>query len=46
MSVSRWRWTPSCDHDVCVGDCDLCDKNLEDEEEVEDADDNTDTDNI
>ena len=24
MSCSLWRWTPSCDHDACPGDCDLC----------------------
>ena len=25
MSCSLWRWTPSCDDELCVGDCDLCD---------------------
>ena len=39
MSCSLWRYEESCDHDVCVGDCDLCDKNLEGED-----DDNSDTD--
>ena len=36
MSCSLWRWTEDCDHDFCIGDCDLCDKNLEDEEEEDD----------
>lgn len=35
MSVDKWRWTPDCDRDVCVGDCDLCNKNTEEEEEAE-----------
>ena len=27
MSVSKWAYTPEmCDGDICVGDCDLCDK--------------------
>ena len=26
MSVDKWRWTPNCDKDYCIGDCDLCDK--------------------
>ena len=24
MSVSKYRWTPACDGQPCVGDCDLC----------------------
>lgn len=32
MSVSLWAWTEKCDHGFCVGDCDICDRNLEDEE--------------
>lgn len=27
MSVSKWRWTEECANGICVGDCDLCDKN-------------------
>lgn len=38
MSVSRWRWTEECDRIPCCGNCDEC--------EVEDADDNTNTDDI
>lgn len=26
MSVSKWRWTEDCDHGICIGDCDKCDK--------------------
>ena len=26
MSVSKWKWTPQCDEDYCVGDCDNCEK--------------------
>lgn len=26
MSTSKWRWTEECDHGICVGDCDKCDK--------------------
>lgn len=36
MSCSLWRWTPECDNDLCVGDCDLCNKDAEEEEEDED----------
>lgn len=39
MSTDKWRWTPDCDRDVCVGDCDLCTKNTEDEEEAEEDED-------
>lgn len=31
MSCSKWRWTEECDHRPCVGDCDLCDYNDEEE---------------
>lgn len=31
MSVSKWKWTPQCDDDYCVGDCDNCEKGEEDE---------------
>ena len=24
MSASKYRWTPACDGQPCVGDCDLC----------------------
>lgn len=26
MSVSLYRWTPDCDGQPCVGDCDKCGK--------------------
>ena len=26
MSVSKWAWIWACDHGICVGDCDLCDR--------------------
>ena len=33
MSVSLWAYEPSkCDGNVCVGDCDLCSKADEEEE--------------
>ena len=32
MSCSKWRYTEACDFLFCPGDCDLCDYNLEDEE--------------
>lgn len=33
MSCSLWRWTEECDSHPCVGDCDLCDEEEEDEDE-------------
>lgn len=36
MSTDKWRWTPDCDKDYCIGDCDLCRK--EDTEEEQDED--------
>lgn len=33
MSVSKWKYTHACDGDYCVGDCDLCSKEPEAEEE-------------
>lgn len=36
MSVSKWAYEPEkCDGDFCIGDCDLCSKAAEDEEEDE-----------
>lgn len=32
MSADKWAWTEACDHKVCVGDCDLCDVAVEEEE--------------
>ena len=32
MSVSKYRWTEECDTHLCIGDCDFCDYNTEDEE--------------
>lgn len=34
MSCSLWRWSPACDDELCVGDCDLC--GFEPESEGED----------
>ena len=28
MSVSKWAYTEACDRGICVGDCDLCDKEV------------------
>ena len=33
MSCSLWRWTAECDHRPCIGDCDYCDYNNEDEKD-------------
>ena len=30
MSASKWKWTPQCDEDYCVGDCDNCEKGDDD----------------
>ena len=30
MSVSKWKWTESCDEDYCVGYCDNCEKGEDD----------------
>ena len=35
MSVSLWRYTEACEGDFCCGDCDLCEKNTEEEEKDE-----------
>lgn len=32
MSTSLWRWTEACDGAPCVGDCDLCSRNMDDED--------------
>ena len=34
MSCDLWRWTEECDYIPCPGDCDLCDHNEEDEENL------------
>ena len=34
MSVSKWKWTPQCDEDYCVGDCDNCENGLVSKEEA------------
>ena len=31
MSVSKYRWDETCDGYPCPGDCDLCDRNTEDD---------------
>lgn len=33
MSVSKWKYTEECDGEYCCGDCDLCDKEPEEESE-------------
>jgi len=33
MSCSLYRWTEACDGQPCPGDCDVCDKNMEDDDE-------------
>lgn len=34
MSVSKWAYSPEkCDGDLCVGDCDLCGKAYENDDE-------------
>ena len=34
MSVWKWKYKPEkCDHGVCVGDCDICNRD-DDEEEL------------
>ena len=36
MSNWKWKYDPEkCDHGICVGDCDICDR----EDEGEDEDD-------
>lgn len=35
MSCSLWRWTEKCDRIPCVGDCDLCDENLDDDTDAQ-----------
>lgn len=39
MSVSLWRYTEECDGGYCVGDCDLCEKNNEDKDEMKHTED-------
>lgn len=34
MSVSKWAYDPEhCDHGVCVGDCDRCDRDIDTDED-------------
>ncbi len=34
MSVWRWKYDPEkCDHGVCVGDCDRCDREITEDED-------------
>ena len=36
MSVSKWAYKPEkCDGQPCVGECDICHKRYEDEDENE-----------
>ena len=35
MSVSKWAYSPEkCDGDFCIGDCDLCNKTEDKDDEV------------
>jgi len=34
MSASKWKWTPECDRGICIGDCDRCDRAVDDKEEA------------
>ena len=35
MSTWKWRYKPEmCDHGICVGDCDICDREDDEEEEL------------
>lgn len=36
MSVSLYRWNESCDGQPCPGDCDVCPRNREEEDDGED----------
>lgn len=37
MSTWRWRYSPEkCDHGICVGDCDICDRETVDDKEEND----------
>ena len=34
MSTWRWKYDPEkCDHGICVGDCDVCDREEDENEE-------------
>ncbi len=33
MSVDLYRWTEACEGDYCVGDCDLCHKEQEEDDD-------------
>ena len=35
MSCSLYRWTEDCEGIPCPGDCDVCDRNMEEEEDDE-----------
>ena len=35
MSTSLYRWTEECDRRECLGDCDLCHENGEDEDDLQ-----------
>ena len=35
MSCSLYRWTEDCEGRECPGDCDVCDRNMEEEEDDE-----------
>lgn len=38
MSVSKWRYTEACEGRPCVGECDLCDFDPEEELDLDDED--------
>ena len=37
MSCSLYRWTEKCEGYMCPGDCDLCDRNMDLEENINPA---------
>ena len=34
--MSLWKYTEACEGDLCIGDCDKCDRRDDDEDEQED----------
>ena len=35
MSVSMWAWTEACENEMCCGECDLCSKRYEEDDDGE-----------
>ena len=34
MSCSLYRWTEACEGQECPGDCDMCERNMEEEDDT------------